>query len=269
MTIERPIYINAVSAVTCLDDIISGSKPPEGYARAVEPDIRRYFTPVQSRRMTRLLRRTFCTSLDALALCGATCPDAIVTATANGCWENSENFLRDMQLNGEQTLKPTLFMQSTHNTPGSALAIHLGCHGYNNTWSDGDRSTRSALIDSVLQLGRPDVHVLLLGAHDELTPLEAQMTPYTSEASVAMVLSDTPLTGDAVRIDAICTDEPCDTAGCDVVITAADIEEVCGKLPDPSVVAIALAVKTLQSRQSGRAAVILPQFSLRFSLCNS
>ena len=45
---------------------------------------------------------------------------------------------------GENCLKPSLFMQSTHNTIGSLIGIVLKCHGYNNTYSHEGISFESA-----------------------------------------------------------------------------------------------------------------------------
>lgn len=85
--------------------------------------------PAEARRMSKILKRTVCTAITALNESDIKQPDAIITGTGMGCMENSEKFLIDLSRFGEQCLKPTLFMQSTHNTISSLTAIILKCHG--------------------------------------------------------------------------------------------------------------------------------------------
>lgn len=122
--------------------------------------------------------------------------DAIITGTGCGCMENSERFLIDMSRFGENCLKPTLFMQSTHNTISSLMAIVLKCHGYNNTYSHKGISFESALLDAWLQIDSGEVNTVLVGAHDEVTPMmstimfsEDPENRFLSEASVSAVIS--------------------------------------------------------------------------------
>ena len=64
--------------------------------------------------MSRILKRALATSITALNESGISHPEAIITGTGTGCMENSEKFLIDLCRYGENCLKPTLFMQSTH-----------------------------------------------------------------------------------------------------------------------------------------------------------
>lgn len=165
------------------------------YVRAVEPDSKAYLAPGESRRMSRLLRRAICTSSEALRQAGVEMPDAIVTGTGTGCQENSERFLEEMCDYGENCLKPSLFMQSTHNTISSSIAVRLGCHGYNTTYSHGTLSLESALLDAWLQIKSGATGTALVGSHDEVTPLMATVlrrirscTGFISECSVSALL---------------------------------------------------------------------------------
>ena len=72
---------------------------------------------------------------------------------------------------GESTLKPTYFMQSTHNTISSNVAIRLGCHGYNITYTQDDDSLEWALRDAKQLLKSGKCKTVLVGCHDETTPL--------------------------------------------------------------------------------------------------
>ena len=53
-------------------------------------------------------------------------------------------FLQDMIDSDEQQLKPTPFIQSTHNTVASLIAILTANHGYNATYSQGKQSMECA-----------------------------------------------------------------------------------------------------------------------------
>lgn len=111
-------------------------------------ELRNYVPPMESRRMCTLLKASLLSSLRAVEISGIGCPDAVVAATSEGMLETSCQFLQDLEENAEAMLKPTLFMMSTHNTVASAIAIRLGCHGYNITYSQGDASSQWALRDA-------------------------------------------------------------------------------------------------------------------------
>lgn len=134
-------------------------------------DYKEYISPKEGRRMGKLMKAATLTSLKALREAGIECPDAIITATANGMLETSEKFLIDMVDNGEETLSPTLFMQSTHNTIGSAIAIRTQCHGYNITYTQGMDSMKWALRDAERLIRMGKAKTVLVGCHDESSPL--------------------------------------------------------------------------------------------------
>ena len=132
--------------------------------------IRQYVSPMESRRMGKLMKSAMLTSLDALKQAGVSCPDAIVTGTAWGCLENSEQLLLQL-IEGEDLFKPTLFMQSTHNTLSSAIAIHLKCHGANLTFTQKEQSFDWSLYQAKLLLRLGRAKTVLVGCHDERTAL--------------------------------------------------------------------------------------------------
>ena len=133
-------------------------------------EYREFISPGEARRMGKLMKAATITSLKALKAAGIETPDAIITATAYGMLETSEKFLVDMLENGEETLSPTLFMQSTHNTLSSAIAIRLKCHGYNMTYSQGKDSLEWALRDARRLIETGKARTVLVGYHDEATP---------------------------------------------------------------------------------------------------
>ena len=169
----------------------------EKFVKSKEADTKEFLASTEARRMSKILKRAICTSLSALKKGKVDNPDAIITGTGMGCMENSEKFLIDMSKFGESCLKPTLFMQSTHNTISSQIAITLNCNGYNNTYSHKGISFESALLDAYIQIQGGLITNALVGAHDEMTPLMFQITSqihpeygFVSETSVSALLTN-------------------------------------------------------------------------------
>ena len=139
------------------------------FSRAVDPNYKDYFSPIEARRMGKILKRAVVTSKEALKASGLDTVDAIITGTGYGCLENTELFLDALSNEGEQLLKPTYFMQSTHNTISSLVAIQARNHGYNVTYAHKGISFDSALQDAWLQFRLGKIDSALVGGHDELT----------------------------------------------------------------------------------------------------
>lgn len=158
-------------------------------------DIRKYVKPLEVRRMGKIMKSSFLSSLEALQRAGIEVPDSIITGTAYGCLENSERLMEQIKEEGEGMLKPTFFMQSTHNTIGSNIAIKTHCHGYNVTYTQESHSLEWAIRDAELLLRSGKVKNVLVGCHDESTPLfntlleKGGEKPLPSIHSIAMVLS--------------------------------------------------------------------------------
>jgi len=172
----------------------------EPYVRAIEPDYKQFFTPNESRRLGRILKRALLVSRQALLESGVSQPDAIITGTGLGCIESTEIFLDKLVREGEELLNPTLFMQSTHNTVSSLVAIDTKCHAYNSTYAHKGISFECALHDAFLQLLSGKIKTALVGAHDEMTPayfailkkagyLGKPKQIFAGETAVAMMLS--------------------------------------------------------------------------------
>lgn len=134
-------------------------------------ELKEFVSPMESRRMGKLLKAAYLTSLRVLRTAGIDCPDAIITATSRGMLEFSQQFLEDIIANGEELLKPTLFMQSTHNTLSSAIAIRTQCHGYNITYSQGSDSMKWAMRDAERLIKTGKAKSVLVGSFDESTPI--------------------------------------------------------------------------------------------------
>ena len=175
----------------------------EDYVRAVDPDFKQFISAGDARRMGKLLKRALATSLSALHEGGIDNPDAIITGTGFGSIENTELFLDALVREGEQLLKPTQFMQSTHNTASSLIGIHTHCHGYNSTYSQKGFSFDSALYDAWMQFRIGRIRSALVGSHDEMSPVfsgfvrkagHVKEGEICSEAAVSVLLADS---GDA------------------------------------------------------------------------
>jgi len=158
-------------------------------------EIKEFVSPIEARRMGKLMKASLLTSLRVLQKTGVECPDAIITATANGMLETSEQFLNDICENGEQLLKPTLFMQSTHNTIGSAIAIRLKCHGYNVTYTQGVHSMYCAMRDAERLIRTGKAKTVLVGCHDEATPLFCEFMKRLGKPEPKMIDSQVILLG--------------------------------------------------------------------------
>ena len=139
------------------------------FARSVDPSFKDYVSPIEARRMGKILKRAVATSKEALKASGLDSVDALITGTGYGCIENTEFFLDALSKEGEQLLKPTYFMQSTHNTISSLVAIQTKNHGYNVTYAHKGISFDSALQDTWLQFRLGKIDSALVGGHDEMT----------------------------------------------------------------------------------------------------
>lgn len=169
------IYVNSAAQISIQRPLcdkwmteplpVSGSLCP-----AIDPDFREFLTPLEARRMGRMIKRAVAVSLTSIRESGISRPDAIITGTGLGCMEYSENILVSLDTVGEGNVKPSAFMQSTHNTIGSIIGIKTCNHGYNCTYSHLGISFELSLADAWTQLSLGKISSALVGCHDEMTP---------------------------------------------------------------------------------------------------
>jgi hypothetical protein len=202
---HNSIYINSIKQISAQSPLtddwfehhIYYSEP---YVRAMEPDYKQFFTPNEARRFGKILKRALLVSRQTMAESGVALPNAIITGTGLGCIESTEIFLDKLVRDGEEFLNPTHFMQSTHNTIGSLIAIDTKCHGYNSTYAHKGISFECALQDAFLQMLSGKIQTALVGAHDEMTPAYFTLLKkagyfgnpnqtFAGETAVAMMLS--------------------------------------------------------------------------------
>jgi 3-oxoacyl-[acyl-carrier-protein] synthase II len=120
--------------------------------------------------MSKVIKRAIASTKISIAESGIEMPDAVISGTGLGCIADTERFLTDMIDNDEKFLQPTFFIQSTHNTISSQIAIHLKCHGHNNTFVHGGMSFECALLEALLLFAGNKVESALVGGYDEMTP---------------------------------------------------------------------------------------------------
>lgn len=166
------LYIHASSSISPQVDGVVGEMAQLTDAEAhlaIEPGYLEFFTPAMSRRMSRVIKMGVASGLRCLQEAEIQSPNAIITATGYGCFEDSLKFLESLIQNKESILSPTPFIQSTHNTIGAQIALLRSCLGYNNTHVHGGFSFENAIIDCFLYLNDHPNENVLLGAADELT----------------------------------------------------------------------------------------------------
>ena len=135
-----------------------------------EPDYSKYIDPKQLRRMSRIIKMGVAAAVIALKDANVTIPNGIITGTGYGCLSDTGIFLSKMIENKEEALNPTPFIQSTHNTIGSQIALLIQCLGYNQTYTQRAFSFENALLDAMLELAESPSQSLLVGGVDEITP---------------------------------------------------------------------------------------------------
>ena len=202
---QKSIYIQAAQQISMQQPLseLWMTEPmtyDELLVKAVNPSFRDYMAANEARRMGNLMKRALVVSLKVIKETAVEHPDAIITGTSLGSLDYTERFLSDMDENDEETLSPTYFMQSTHNTVGSALGIYTKSHGYNTTYSHGAMSFDLSLLDAWMQMQLGMISNALVGGHDEMVEsyaellkktgyvLQEGMTP-CSEVAVAMMLN--------------------------------------------------------------------------------
>lgn len=172
---NAPAYIQASGIISPHNNNQAQDLPHEvieyntNHMRCLEPDIKGFVSPIAARRMSTTIKRAIVAAKMCIAESGVENPDAIISGTGLGCMEDTEKFLMAMIENEEKFLQPTSFIQSTHNTVSSQIAIALKCHGYNTTYVNRGFSFESSLIDSLMLLEDKQAKNVLVGSYDEMT----------------------------------------------------------------------------------------------------
>jgi len=178
------IYIDGISCISPQetfdsDDFLSVPIPQSGkFLQACHPDYKTFIKPIQLRRMSKLIRMGIATAKQALQEAGVPIPDAIITGTGLGSVTDTEKFLNMMLDHNEKIASPSSFINSTHNTVGSHIAVMLGCHKYNLNYVHYSTAFESTLIDAIMLLQEKEAQNVLAGGFDELTEENYQTNRY-------------------------------------------------------------------------------------------
>ncbi len=141
----------------------------------IEPDYTNWIDPKSIRRMSKIIRMGVAAAKLALQQAKLGKPDAIITGTGLGCLEDTEIFLNKLIDNKEEALNPTPFIQSTHNTIGSQVALLTQCLGYNQTYTHRAFSFELVLEDALMLLNENPYQNILVGCADEVTDLSTKV----------------------------------------------------------------------------------------------
>lgn len=207
MPLPINIYLNAAACISpYAPEQAPGTAHPLPYPRlrCIEPDYKEFIDPRLIRRMSRVVKMGTAAALACLREAGLDLPGAILTGTAYGCTEDTEQFLQKLVAQNEEMLTPTAFIQSTHNTIGSQIALLLQCHAYNNTFVHRAFSFEHALLDAMLLLRENEAPNALVGGVDEMADIPYELLSRfdlykkiaPAEASVPAVLPEGTIAGE-------------------------------------------------------------------------
>lgn len=166
-------YIKSIVCISPQDTFLKGLpqqvKEYSTMLQTVLPNMMDYFDPIELRRMNKVHRAGSICAVEALKNAGIQKPDAIILGSGLGSVMDTEKFLNNMILNKETLLTPTAFINSTHNTLTSQIALSTGCQGYNMVYVHKTISFELALADAILTIDENGTGEILVGGGDELT----------------------------------------------------------------------------------------------------
>ncbi len=165
------VYINAIASISPQqEDIFTSEKILEYHHNiipAIDQNYKEYIKPMLLRRMSKAVKMGLLCSKRSLKEAGIDIPEAIFVGTGQGCMQDTEKFLEQIESQKEQLLSPTSFIQSTHNTVGGQMALDLKCTGYNMTYTQDAVSFESALKDAYDQFQNNEINSALVGGVEE------------------------------------------------------------------------------------------------------
>jgi len=169
---KKDIFITGLGMISPQDSLKAENS--NGFVKlkdfhCMEPDYKEFIPPSKARRMSRILKFSYVSAKIALEQSGLEKPQMINVATGLGCLKDTSLFLQDIILSNESVLKPTPFINSTHNTIAGLLAITYQTKGQNFTFSHTEFNFEHALLDSMIRMQEDNISDILLGGVDELT----------------------------------------------------------------------------------------------------
>ncbi len=164
------VFVQALSSITHQntfqkDNIWDDLTILEADSVCESPDYKQYIPANALRRLSPVLRMALVAAQECQTKVEGEF-DAISVGTALGCLKDTEKFLNTFITTNSDTLSPTAFIQSTHNTIGGQISLALGNHAYNMTHTQNSVSFETALIDALMCANEGKSNILV-GAADE------------------------------------------------------------------------------------------------------
>ena len=164
------VFVQALSSITHQDSFQKDSIwndliVLDSDSVCISPDYKQYIPANALRRLSPVLRMALATAQECQSQVEGEF-DAISVGTALGCLKDTEKFLNTFITTNADTLSPTAFIQSTHNTIGGQISLALGNHAYNMTHTQNSVSFEVALIDALMCANEGKSNILV-GAADE------------------------------------------------------------------------------------------------------
>ncbi len=177
----KKTYINGVGCVSAqrtfdtdfLEEVVKNEN--ENVLPIQVPVYKDFISPAAIRRMAKGVKNGIVASAIAMKEANVKTLDAIITGTGMGCIEDSDKFLNALIDNNEEFLTPTSFIQSTHNTVGSQIALGLQCKAYNFTYVNAAVSFESTILDAKMQIEANEANTILIGGVDEMSNYTARL----------------------------------------------------------------------------------------------
>jgi 3-oxoacyl-[acyl-carrier-protein] synthase II len=178
------------------------------------PTYKDFIPPLKLRRMSPILKMSLTTAIYCMGRAKGDV-GATIIGTALGCMKETESFLLQIKNAMGNSLSPTSFIHSTHNTVSGQISLFFKNHGYNITHSQTNLSFEMSLVDSMNVLRSSNsIDSVLVGAVDEkidfLEELRGELIlsscPITELSSSFVVRAGNRATSGQVVIDRICFD---------------------------------------------------------------
>tara|TARA_B110000285_G_C15138291_1_gene628769 strand:+ start:1237 stop:2082 length:846 start_codon:yes stop_codon:yes gene_type:complete len=141
----------------------------------IAPNYKELISSGQLRRLSPILRMGLAAAIDCQNQVNSEF-DSLVIGTALGCLKDTEKFLVTFNTSTGDFLPPTSFIQSTHNTIGGQISLHLKNRSYNMTHTQNNLSFEVSLLDAMMCIDEGKSNVLV-GAADEKIPFLEEIRP--------------------------------------------------------------------------------------------
>ena len=137
---------------------------------------RNWLSPMAARRMSPASQYAVCAAKMAVEEAGLEPGNmegrtAVVLASTYGAVDTTEGILRQIFLDGPETISPALFTESVANAPAAQIAIALGARALNLTVTQRQASVAIALSRAKFELAADRADRVLVGTVDEITPI--------------------------------------------------------------------------------------------------